>query len=332
MPIPLLDPVAVDRVTRQRARRREAPRVAVLNLAAIALLPRLMLSQGALPWENAVDVLRAAFTGPIARGLSLVAIMASRCTAPTAAPWRGPPAAVAPRPSTPISSQDCSPYERSCPHHRPGTAGLLASPSPVPQPGPAPQRVLLRRQYSAFSGIEDGAAHRFRPGPRRRRLATCERFDRYAQLIRLSSGLLYDAIGEPHSRLQRAADPAPPFPPPSLITRAARMCQRRLGQAAVHEPDAATRERVLAYFAARRRFSCASSGRSPSRNGSNSGAIWSATRATTTNGGTPSGAWTAHRFHPRPQLTNDADVPPACSSCPPCPIRYPFVAPVREAA
>lgn len=27
------------------------------------------------PWENAVDVLRTAFTGPIARGLSLVAIV-----------------------------------------------------------------------------------------------------------------------------------------------------------------------------------------------------------------------------------------------------------------
>lgn len=27
------------------------------------------------PWENAVDVLKAAFTGPIARGLSLVAIV-----------------------------------------------------------------------------------------------------------------------------------------------------------------------------------------------------------------------------------------------------------------
>ena len=29
----------------------------------------------ASPWENAVDVLRTAFTGPIARGLSLVAIV-----------------------------------------------------------------------------------------------------------------------------------------------------------------------------------------------------------------------------------------------------------------
>lgn len=27
------------------------------------------------PWENAVDVLKTAFTGPIARGLSLVAIV-----------------------------------------------------------------------------------------------------------------------------------------------------------------------------------------------------------------------------------------------------------------
>jgi hypothetical protein len=107
---------------------------------------------------------------------------------------------------------------------------------------------FLRRQYSTFSGIEDGACTTdFVQDLVRRRLATCERFDRDAQLIRLSSGLLYDAIGEPHSRLQRAADPA-------LIIRASRICQRRFGQAVVHEPDAATRERVLAYFAARRRF------------------------------------------------------------------------------
>jgi len=73
--IPLLDPAVVDRVARQRARRRTAARVVVLTLAAVALLPRLVLAQGASPWENAVDVLRAAFTGPIARGLSLVAIV-----------------------------------------------------------------------------------------------------------------------------------------------------------------------------------------------------------------------------------------------------------------
>jgi type IV secretory pathway VirB2 component (pilin) len=75
VPIPLRQPAAVDRVARSRARRRTAARVAVLTLAAVALLPRVVLAQGASPWENAVDVLRAAFTGPIARGLSLVAIV-----------------------------------------------------------------------------------------------------------------------------------------------------------------------------------------------------------------------------------------------------------------
>jgi len=34
----------------------------------------------ASPWENAVDVLRDAFTGPIARGLSLVAIVVGGIT------------------------------------------------------------------------------------------------------------------------------------------------------------------------------------------------------------------------------------------------------------
>jgi type IV secretory pathway VirB2 component (pilin) len=43
-------------------------------LAAVLLLPASAFAQ-ASPWENAVDVLRQAFTGPIARGLSLVAIV-----------------------------------------------------------------------------------------------------------------------------------------------------------------------------------------------------------------------------------------------------------------
>jgi type IV secretory pathway VirB2 component (pilin) len=32
-------------------------------------------AQAASPWENAVDVLRTSFTGPIARGLALVSIV-----------------------------------------------------------------------------------------------------------------------------------------------------------------------------------------------------------------------------------------------------------------
>jgi type IV secretory pathway VirB2 component (pilin) len=50
----------------------------ILRLAAIVIIailtPRLSYAQ-ASPWENAVNVLRTSFTGPIARGLSLVAIV-----------------------------------------------------------------------------------------------------------------------------------------------------------------------------------------------------------------------------------------------------------------
>jgi type IV secretion system protein TrbC len=50
--------------------RRLAP-AATLALAAVPAYAQ----QGTSPWENAVNVLRAAFTGPIATGLSLVAIV-----------------------------------------------------------------------------------------------------------------------------------------------------------------------------------------------------------------------------------------------------------------
>ena len=43
-------------------------------LASIVLLPIAAQAAGS-PWENAVDVLQRAFTGPIARGLSLVSIV-----------------------------------------------------------------------------------------------------------------------------------------------------------------------------------------------------------------------------------------------------------------
>ena len=54
-------------------RRTFLPRL-LLAVAAVLLLPASAFAQ-ASPWENAVDVLRQAFTGPIARGLSLVAIV-----------------------------------------------------------------------------------------------------------------------------------------------------------------------------------------------------------------------------------------------------------------
>ena len=74
MSTPLLEPAA-GRLARSRARRLAAARRGVLTLAALALLPRVVFAQGASPWENAVGVLSTAFTGSIARGLSLVAIV-----------------------------------------------------------------------------------------------------------------------------------------------------------------------------------------------------------------------------------------------------------------
>jgi len=47
-----------------------------ISLSAVfATLAGAMPAYAQSPWENAVDVLKTAFTGPIARGLSLVAIV-----------------------------------------------------------------------------------------------------------------------------------------------------------------------------------------------------------------------------------------------------------------
>ena len=43
--------------------------------AGVGALMAAVPAYAASPWEDAVDVLRATFTGPIARGLSLVAIV-----------------------------------------------------------------------------------------------------------------------------------------------------------------------------------------------------------------------------------------------------------------
>ena len=44
-------------------------------LAVLAALPQVLLAQTVSPWLQAVTVLQTAFTGPIARGLSLIAIV-----------------------------------------------------------------------------------------------------------------------------------------------------------------------------------------------------------------------------------------------------------------
>src|SRR5689334_6013098 len=50
-------------------------RLPPLALAVLAAFLAAVPAHADSPWENAVDVLRTAFTGPIARDLSLVAIV-----------------------------------------------------------------------------------------------------------------------------------------------------------------------------------------------------------------------------------------------------------------
>jgi type IV secretory pathway VirB2 component (pilin) len=50
-----------------------ARRIATLAIAIVALAPTALLAQS--PWERAASNLEAAFTGPLARSLALVAIV-----------------------------------------------------------------------------------------------------------------------------------------------------------------------------------------------------------------------------------------------------------------
>ena len=70
MKIPV--PIQSSHLWRWRA---HARRLAFPSLMFLAALPVYAQSAGGDPWDNAVNVLRAAFTGPIATGLSLVAIV-----------------------------------------------------------------------------------------------------------------------------------------------------------------------------------------------------------------------------------------------------------------
>jgi type IV secretory pathway VirB2 component (pilin) len=60
-------------------RRRLWWRALVLAVAAIVCVPASSYAQVS-PWENAVNVLMTSFTGPIARGLSLVSIVVGGVT------------------------------------------------------------------------------------------------------------------------------------------------------------------------------------------------------------------------------------------------------------
>jgi len=57
----------------------KSPSQRFLPLMAFALISMLwapsLFAQAASPWENAVNLLETSFTGPLARGLSLIAIV-----------------------------------------------------------------------------------------------------------------------------------------------------------------------------------------------------------------------------------------------------------------
>ena len=77
-----MTPIDVVHSTAHTPRRRPAwQRVLPLALGAIVLVPASSYAQaGGSPWENAVTVLMTSFTGPIARGLSLVSIVVGGVT------------------------------------------------------------------------------------------------------------------------------------------------------------------------------------------------------------------------------------------------------------
>ncbi len=55
--------------------RHGAAKRGILMAGLILVLSADLLAQGTSPWLQAIDVLEQAFTGPIARGLSLIAIV-----------------------------------------------------------------------------------------------------------------------------------------------------------------------------------------------------------------------------------------------------------------
>jgi type IV secretion system protein TrbC len=58
-----------------RSRSSSAALSRLFTAALIGAIASPLMAQGTSPWEQAVSVLQASFTGPIARGLSLVSIV-----------------------------------------------------------------------------------------------------------------------------------------------------------------------------------------------------------------------------------------------------------------
>lgn len=63
----------MDERTRVETTMRLASRIVLLTITAMVLAPVAARAQS--PWESAVNVMQISFTGPIARGLSLISIV-----------------------------------------------------------------------------------------------------------------------------------------------------------------------------------------------------------------------------------------------------------------
>ena len=66
-------PITTRRRSCTRTAHTGSPALAILF--AVGLVDAPVFAQGVSPWLNAVDVLEEAFTGPLARGLSLISIV-----------------------------------------------------------------------------------------------------------------------------------------------------------------------------------------------------------------------------------------------------------------
>ena len=73
-------PNAAHTQTQTHTSRHRLRQLAAFALVAFALVPATLHADSGSPWENAVAVLMASFTGPIARGLSLVSIVVGGVT------------------------------------------------------------------------------------------------------------------------------------------------------------------------------------------------------------------------------------------------------------
>ena len=129
-----------------RRLRSQCRRWAIPSLMFLAALP-VYAQTGASPWENAVNALKTSFTGPIAQGLSLVAIVVGGLgvgAAKTVDAILKLPAAVT-LAFTPYGSDPGKLVERARAQHHEILLQIPMEPYDYPDNDPGPQTLLTSR-------------------------------------------------------------------------------------------------------------------------------------------------------------------------------------------